>query len=107
MFPSRHARVFSDFWSEPLRSHLLIAAGTMLIETRCFLQMGLDRLTSRAETNCSGLNALFMSGMFVSRSYNAFAMLVSSSDGRCLDGLVDAILLRAAMVANVMLVYLT
>lgn len=28
-------------------------------------------------------------------------MLVSSSDGRCLDGLVGAILLRAAMIAVV------
>ena len=55
-------------------------------------------LTSRAETNCSGLSALFMSGMLDSRSYRAPAMLVSSSLGRCLDGLVGVILLRDAMI---------
>lgn len=54
-------------------------------------------LTSRAETNCSGLSALFMSGMLDSRSYRAPAMLVSSSLGRCLDGLVGVILLRDAI----------
>ena len=53
-------------------------------------------LTSRADTNCKGLNAVFISGMFDSRSYSAFAMLVSSSDGCCRDGLVAAILLSAA-----------
>ncbi len=44
-----------------------------------------------------------MSGMLDSRSYNALAMLVSSSDGRCLDGLVAAILLSAAMIAVVVI----
>ena len=52
--------------------------------------------TSRAETNCSGRKALFMSGILDSRSYSAPAMPVSSSLGRCRDGLVAAILLSAA-----------
>ena len=62
-------------------------------------------LTSFADTNCRGLNAVFMSGIFDSRSYRALAMLVSSSDGRCLDGLVGAILFSAgaAMIAVVRL----
>lgn len=51
-------------------------------------------LTSRAETNWRGRSELFMSGMLVSRSYRALAMLVSISDGFCLDGLLAAILLR-------------
>ena len=42
-----------------------------------------------------------MSGMLDSRSYKAVAMLVSNSEGLCLDGLVAAILLRAAMIAIV------
>lgn len=53
-------------------------------------------LTSRAETNCKGLKAVFMSGMFDSRSYSALAILDSSSEGRWRDELVGAILLRAA-----------
>ena len=58
-------------------------------------------LTSRADTNCRGLSAVFMSGMFDSRSKRALAILVSSSEGRCLEGLVGAILLRADMIAVV------
>ena len=49
--------------------------------------------TSRADTNCSGRSALFMSGVLASRSYIALAMLVSSSEGDCLDELFGAILL--------------
>lgn len=56
-------------------------------------------LTSRADTNCRGRRADFMSGMLDSRSKSAFAMLVSVSEGCCRDGLVEAILLRAAMIA--------
>lgn len=59
----------------------------------------LDFLTSRAEVNCKGLRALFMSGVLDSRSKRALEMLVSSSDGCCLDGLVAAILFRWAMIA--------
>lgn len=40
-----------------------------------------------------------MSGMFDSRSNSALEMSVSSSEGRCRDGLVAAILLRWAMIA--------
>jgi hypothetical protein len=53
-----------------------------------------SHLTSRAETNWRGRSELLMSGMLVSRSYRALAMLVSISDGFCLDGLLGAILLR-------------
>ena len=56
-------------------------------------------LTSLADTNCKGRSAVFISGMFDSRSYRALAILFSSSEGFCLDGLVGAILLRAAMIA--------
>ena len=54
-----------------------------------------SHLTSRAETNCSGLSALFMSGMLVSSSYRAVAMLVSISEGLAREGLLGAILFRA------------
>jgi hypothetical protein len=53
-------------------------------------------LTSRAVTNCNGRRATFMSGMFVSRSWRAVAMAVSISDGDVREGLLAAILLRAA-----------
>lgn len=49
--------------------------------------------------NCNGLRALFMSGVLDSRSKRALEMLVSSSEGCCLDGLVAAILFRCAMIA--------
>ena len=52
-------------------------------------------LTSRAETNCSGLSALRISGIFVSRSYRALLMFVSISEGLCLEGLLGAILFSA------------
>ena len=52
-------------------------------------------LTSRADTNCSGRSALFMSGMLVSSSYSAVAMLVSISEGLAREGLFGAILFRA------------
>ena len=57
-------------------------------------------LTSRADTIWRGRNADFMSGMLDSRSYRALAMLVSVSEGCCRDGLVGAILLRAAIFAT-------
>ena len=52
-------------------------------------------LTSRAETNCNGRSALFISGIFVSRSYSALLMLVSISEGFCREGLLAAILFSA------------
>lgn len=55
-----------------------------------------NHLTSRAETKFRGRKALFMSGMLVSRSYRALAMLVSTSEGFCLEGLLGAILFKAA-----------
>lgn len=57
-------------------------------------------LTSRAETNCKGLRAAFRSGVLVSRSERAPAREVSSSEGFCREGLLGAILLRAAMIAG-------
>lgn len=55
----------------------------------------LTGLTSRAETNCSGRKALFISGMLVSSSYNAVAMFVSISEGFAREGLLGAILFKA------------
>lgn len=57
-------------------------------------------LTSRADTNCKGLRAALRSGVLVSRSVRALAREVSSSEGCCLDGLLAAILLRAAMIVD-------
>lgn len=68
------------------------------------MSKGLDRvffmvlhvvLTSRAETICRGRRAALRSVVLVSRSYKAWAMLVSSSEGFCREGLLAAILLRA------------
>lgn len=56
----------------------------------------LNHLTSRAVTNWSGRSAERMSGMLVSRSWRAPAMLVSISDGEAREGLFGAILFNAA-----------
>jgi hypothetical protein len=58
-------------------------------------------LTSLADEIWRGRRAAFRSLVFVSRSYRAVAMEVSSSEGFWRDGLVGAILLRALMVADV------
>jgi hypothetical protein len=58
-------------------------------------------LTSLADVIWRGRRAAFRSLVFVSRSYRAVAMEVSSSEGFWRDGLVGAILLRALMVADV------
>lgn len=56
-----------------------------------------SHLTSRAEVKVNGRSAARMSGLFVSRSYRALAILVSTSEGFCLDGLLGAILFSAAL----------
>lgn len=53
-------------------------------------------LTSRADTNCKGRRAAFISGTEVSRSYRAVAICCSTSLGLALEGELGAILLRAA-----------
>ena len=57
----------------------------------------ISHLTSRAETNCSGRSETLRSAVLVSRSYSAWAMLVSSSVGFVRDVLLAAILLRAGL----------
>jgi hypothetical protein len=57
-------------------------------------------LTSRADTNCNGLKDAFKSGVLISRSERAVARDISSSEGCCLEGLLAAILLTAAMIAG-------
>ncbi len=51
-------------------------------------------LTSFAETICSGRRAILRSAVLVSRSYRAWAMLCSSSEGDCLDELLGSDLVQ-------------
>lgn len=81
---------------DPPRESIESDLGYKTIGTKARSEGEKPALTSRADTNCKGRSAVFMSGIFDSRSKSAFAMLVSSSDGCCLDGLVAAILFRAA-----------
>jgi hypothetical protein len=57
-------------------------------------------LTSRAETNCKGRRVAFRSCVLLSRSKRAPAIAVSSSEGFCRDGELEAILLMAAIIAS-------
>ena len=56
-------------------------------------------LTSRAETNWRGRRATFRSAVLVSRSYRAWAMFCSSSEGFCREGLWGEILFMALILA--------